>query len=554
MRLRAKALLCALTCLAAVLTAATLAQAVDQTAKNGCTSPQAYEGSLTSPPFVADSSVGNEPRIEFQAWFEIESVAPGSFDTMTVEYRIAAGAWTPFGELTDPAQVQPNTGGAPETPYSNNGTGVAPSFQLFNFPLPAAAQNQADVQVRIRFATGDQTYQGFRGLAVDSINIVTATGGISQGFENGAGPWTLDPPSGPGGPFWQVLTNPQNVSVASPQINPELVTLPDSGALPPPSIDGGTNVAWFGNAASGTFCGPDFASRDVAPETTITAGPSGSVPSTDATFEFTASEPAFFECQLDGGGFEACFSPQTYSGLSLSTHNFEVRATDFTGNVDATPASRTWTAREKTLADLDAPTQGVDVNVEQVSGTVLVGLRGTAARAARNEPGARTSQKGVTFVPLSEARQVPVGSFLDTRRGTVRLQSARDRRGTRQTGTFLNSLFQVRQSRKRRLKGRTDLVLKGGNFSRCRTVRRGKPTAALSRRTIRRLRANARGRFRTGGRNSSATVRGTIWDIADRCDGTLTRVRRGSVVVRDFRRKRNIVVRAGKSYLARAAR
>jgi hypothetical protein len=147
-----------------------------------------------------------------------------------------------------------------------------------------------------------------------------------------------------------------------------------------------------------------------------------------------------------------------------------------------------------------------------------------------------------------------VGSFLDTRRGTVRLQSARDRLGTRQTGTFLNSLFQVRQSRKRSLKGRTDLILKGGSFSRCRTVGRGKPTAALSRRTIRRLRANARGRFRTGGRNSSATVRGTIWDIADRCDGTLTRVRRGSVVVRDFRRKRNIVLRAGKSYLARAPR
>ena len=38
----------------------------------------------------------------------------------------------------------------------------------------------------------------------------------------------------------------------------------------------------------------------------------------------------------------------------------------------------------------------------------------------------------------------------------------------------------------------------------------------------------------------------------DRCDGTLTKVRRGAVVVRDFRRKRNVVVRAGKSYLARA--
>ena len=39
---------------------------------------------------------------------------------------------------------------------------------------------------------------------------------------------------------------------------------------------------------------------------------------------------------------------------------------------------------------------------------------------------------------------------------------------------------------------------------------------------------------------------------ADRCDGTLTKVRRGRVAVRDFRRKRTVIVRAGKSYLAKA--
>ncbi len=72
------------------------------------------------------------------------------------------------------------------------------------------------------------------------------------------------------------------------------------------------------------------------------------------------------------------------------------------------------------------------------------------------------------------------------------------------------------------------------------------------RRTIRRLRGRGRGRFRTRGRYSAATVRGTDWTATDRCDGTLTSVRRGRVVVRDFRRKKNIVVRAGKSYLADA--
>jgi Tol biopolymer transport system component len=202
-----------------------------------------------------------------------------------------------------------------------------------------------------------------------------------------------------------------------------------------------------------------------------------------------------------------------------------------------------------TLADLDNPTLGVDVNVQAISGTVRVGIRGTSARASGS---GHASQKGITFVPLTEARQIPVGSFLDTRRGTVRLESARDLKGTRQRGNFSRSLFQALQSRKRSARGLTNLVMKGSSFRGCRAGRSKAASAALSRRTIRRLRASARGHFRTTGRNSSATVRGTVWDVNDRCDGTLTRVRRGRVAVRDFRRKRNITVTAGKAYLAKA--
>jgi ferric-dicitrate binding protein FerR (iron transport regulator) len=68
---------------------------------------------------------------------------------------------------------------------------------------------------------------------------------------------------------------------------------------------------------------------------------------------------------------------------------------------------------------------------------------------------------------------------------------------------------------------------------------------------IRKLRGNGRGRFRTRGRYSAATVRGTDWTVEDRCDGTLTRVKRGRVSVRDFRRRKTVTVRAGKSYLAK---
>ena len=288
------------------------------------------------------------------------------------------------------------------------------------------------------------------------------------------------------------------------------------------------------------------------PETRIEAAPPG--PSTDhtPTFTFSSDKPGSqFACSIDSGPFAPCTSPFTTPRLDAGRHTFAVYAIDTAGRADASPSVVEFVILPVTVDELPPPEQGVTVNVAEVSGTVLVGIRATAARAARG--GGRVSQKGIKFVPLNEAQQIPVGSFLDTTRGTVRLQSAQNRAGKRQSGKFLDGLFQVRQSRKRRARGLTDLVLKGSSFARC--ARRGKRAgASLSRRRIRRLRASAQGRFRTSGRNSSATVRGTIWDVTDRCDGTLTKVRRGKVIVRDFRRKRNITLTTGKSYLARSAR
>ena len=206
--------------------------------------------------------------------------------------------------------------------------------------------------------------------------------------------------------------------------------------------------------------------------------------------------------------------------------------------------------RAPTLARLNAddpPTLGRDVNVGAVKGRVLVAVR-RGASAAQSVPGL----KGVDFVPLQAARQIPVGSFVDTRRGTVGLTSARNRRGRLQSGQFAAGVFQVVQGR--RSKGLTELRLKGSaaGFKRCRGGKADARSSALSRRAIRRLRARARGRYRTRGRHSAATVRGTVWTTTDRCDGTLTKVKRGKVAVRDFRLRKTIVLKAGKSYLAAA--
>ncbi|MCX7624163.1 MAG: metallophosphoesterase [Thermomicrobium sp.] len=78
------------------------------------------------------------------------------------------------------------------------------------------------------------------------------------------------------------------------------------------------------------------------PETTITSGPPATTSETTATFAFAASEPATFQCSLDGGPVQPCTSPVTYSGLSAGLHTFSVTAIDSAGNVDPSPATWSW--------------------------------------------------------------------------------------------------------------------------------------------------------------------------------------------------------------------
>jgi hypothetical protein len=79
------------------------------------------------------------------------------------------------------------------------------------------------------------------------------------------------------------------------------------------------------------------------PETTITSGPNGIITTDSASFSFTSSEAgSSFECRFDSGSWSACASPKAYSSLAEGSHAFEVTVTDAAGNVDPTPASRTF--------------------------------------------------------------------------------------------------------------------------------------------------------------------------------------------------------------------
>ena len=82
------------------------------------------------------------------------------------------------------------------------------------------------------------------------------------------------------------------------------------------------------------------------PNTTVYAGPSGVTNDPTPTFAFyTSDRGSTFECKLDGGVYSACTSPKTMGHLADGPHTFYVRAKDASGNLDPTPASRSFTVR-----------------------------------------------------------------------------------------------------------------------------------------------------------------------------------------------------------------
>lgn len=181
-------------------------------------------------------------------------------------------------------------------------------------------------------------------------------------------------------------------------------------------------------------------------------------------------------------------------------------------------------------APLPPPVAGKTVNAQVKAGTVRFRLPGETA-----------------FVALTAPQQLPIGTTFDTTAGRVTLTSAADTKGATQHAWFYEGTFTLGQTTG--LQPTTTLALAGA-LPACTKAGR----AAATTRRQRHLWGDGRGRFRTSGRFSSATVRGTRWVVSDRCDGTLTRVVRGSVTVRDRVRHKTVIVRAGGQYLARPPR
>jgi hypothetical protein len=92
-----------------------------------------------------------------------------------------------------------------------------------------------------------------------------------------------------------------------------------------------------------------FEPEATPPDTSILTGPFPVSNSASATFTFTGTDDVTppgsltFETSLDGSAFAPATSPAILTLLSNSPHTFAVRAVDAAGNVDASPATQTWT-------------------------------------------------------------------------------------------------------------------------------------------------------------------------------------------------------------------
>ena len=182
------------------------------------------------------------------------------------------------------------------------------------------------------------------------------------------------------------------------------------------------------------------------------------------------------------------------------------------------------------------------VNMTQLSGDVVVRVPESLGGAPPSEGGT----SGGSVAQINGTATLPLGSVINSTKGRVQVIAKRRRK--RQVARFRAGIFRVRQERD----GEIVLTLRG-SLDCGASASSAAPRAQASARR-RRLWGNSRGgSFRTRGRYSSASVRGTKWLTLDRCNGTLTVVVEGVVRVHDYGKGRKVRVRAGRRYFAEAA-
>jgi hypothetical protein len=283
--------------------------------------------------------------------------------TLTVEHVDKAGnagtSSVAFSVDTSPPDTVIDSGAPPE--YTN-----ASQFHFFFHSTEAVSTFECSVGTGSFHVCvdgfgvgGTQFYNGgdFKVRAVDSAGNVDPTPAIAS--------WTFDDIV----PIVNVSAPVADGSVGSTPALTYSIDDTNAGTQTTCSISGATTIAIY-NCASGAAlpalnagvnvlavthtdragnAGTTFVSFTVdlaAPDTVIDSGTPPlftNQPSFTPVFHSTESGSSF-ECAIGVQAFQACSSGAVVSGLSQNqTHTFHVRAIDDVGNVDASPASVSWT-------------------------------------------------------------------------------------------------------------------------------------------------------------------------------------------------------------------
>jgi len=287
--------------------------------------------------------------------------------------------------------------------------------------------------------------------------------------------------------------------------------------------------------------------------TVASGGPALTITSEQGRSSYDTGEAASVAVAASGPGLTSNPSA-THVALSTSapgTYSLSRTAADACGSTSAT-----FTYTVSAPAPPPPPVFAQSVDVAPVSGKVYVSVPEGASAASLSGPPLETAvqslSKGTKFVPLTEARQIPVGSTLEATGGKAKITTATATKGKTQTGEFGAGIFKLLQNRKQKGLAELNIVDNRSSKQVCASVGKKAAVAAkLSSKALGRLTGSAHGSFTTKGEYSAASVRGTSWSVTNQCDGTLTKVTRGEVSVRDFRRRKTITLFSGQSYLAK---
>ncbi|MDA0180406.1 thrombospondin type 3 repeat-containing protein [Solirubrobacter phytolaccae] len=350
----------------------------------------------------------------------------------------------------------------------------------------------------------------------------------------------------------------------------------------------------YGNPATGSEVYEldidDIAFSTVRQPDTSIASVSGST----VTFASTV-ENASYMCAIDKGEFAPCKNPSSFAGLAPGAHSLAVFAVDVYGAADnRSPARADFVVdapppppvidrdgdgvpdatdncpdvANSDQADGDAdgvgnvcdvlppgnvpPKPGETSVVQVVAGEVFVKL---PTRTALGFSGLRAPFQTGTFIPLKGSAEIPLGSEVDTRKGTVKIESAansfaaNDRRAKQQSAQMKAAIFRIKQQRAKAKAAAiaTDVALltPPGAESRC----VGNPAKGT---VVRSISMVVKGYYRALGAASVGTARSATFNTTDRCDGTLTEVGRGTVSLAVKGRKQPVKVKAGRAYLVKA--